>query len=89
MLEYAFRYRNDNTGIDAHYHLWNFGSYMPGDKEIMIEKKDIQLLKYWAGELQNETVFAPRRGLTSYCKSCPYDLPCSRWEVPIKIGEKK
>lgn len=89
MLDYAFRYRNDNAPLDAHYHLWNFGSSMPGDKEILIEKKDIDLLKYWANQLDMESVFAPRRGLTSYCKSCPYDMPCSKWEVPVKTGDKK
>lgn len=89
MLDYAFKYRNDFMVNDTHFHLWNFGSYMPGDKEVMIEKKDIDLLKYWSQEVFNEEIYAPRRGLTSFCKSCPYDMPCSKWQVPVLIGEKK
>lgn len=87
MLDYAFKHRNDGATVDTHFHLWNFGLYMPGDKEVMIEKKDIDMLKYWSQEIFNEKVYAPRRGLTSYCKSCPYDLPCSKYEIPV--GEKR
>jgi len=79
ILYYAFKYRNDNVPLDVRVHLWNFGSYMPGDKEVLIEKKDLELLKYWSKQSNEEIVFAPRRGLTSYCKSCEYDMPCSKW----------
>lgn len=84
MMDYAFKHRNNHAVVDTHFHLWNFGLYMPGDKEVLVEKKDIEMLKYWAEEILNEKKFAPRRGLTSYCKSCPYDVPCSLYEIPIE-----
>jgi len=83
MLDYAFKYRNNNEPIDVHYHLWNFGTHNPGRKEVVIERRDFQLLDHWAHELANTKVFAPRRGLTAYCKSCPFDLPCSKWQPPV------
>lgn len=86
MLDYAFKHRNDYGIVDTHFHLWNFGLYLPGDKEVMVEKKDFELLKYWSQQIINEKTYAPRRGLTSYCKGCPFDMPCSKYELPI--GEK-
>jgi hypothetical protein len=81
-LDYAFRYRNQNKQINVSYYVWNFGSNSIGSKEILLERQDFSLLRYWAKTLQDTKTFAPRRGLTSYCKSCPYDRPCSKWQVP-------
>lgn len=44
-----------------------------------ITKEDIESLKFWADELASAEVFVPRRGLTWYCKKCPFDKPCSKW----------
>ncbi len=44
-----------------------------------ITKEDLDSLKFWADELDQENKFVPRRGLTWYCKKCPFDKPCSKW----------
>lgn len=51
----------------------------PEFTEFTIEQEDIEALKYWCQSLSEETVFPSRRGLTAYCKACPYDKPCSKW----------
>jgi hypothetical protein len=56
--------------------------------EFNIEQADIDALKYWCDSLYQETVFPHRRGLTAYCKSCPFDKPCSKWTFPAKKEEK-
>lgn len=44
-----------------------------------IEPSDMEALKYWCNSLSEEKIFPSRRGLTSYCKVCPFDSPCSKW----------
>lgn len=56
--------------------------------EFKIEKADIDAFKYWCESLYQEKVFPHRRGLTSYCRSCPFDKPCSKWTFPTKKEEK-
>jgi len=60
--------------------------------EFNIESADLDALKYWCDSLYEEKVFPSRRGLTSYCKSCPFDKPCSKWvawEKKEQINAKK
>jgi len=44
-----------------------------------ITKEDIDAYEYWSSSVLDKKVFVPRRGLTSYCKKCPFDDPCSKW----------
>ena len=48
--------------------------------EYKIEPEDLQALNYWCSSLSEEEVFPSRRGATAYCKSCPFDKPCSKWD---------
>ena len=60
--------------------------------EFSIETADLDALKYWCDSLYEEEIFPSRRGLTSYCKSCPFDKPCSKWvawEKKEQINVKK
>lgn len=82
ILDYAFRYRNNFHNMNIEYFIWDFGSTIPGQKQVLIEKVDHVDLKFWAAELEKEEVFVSRRGLTAYCKSCPFDKPCSKWQIP-------
>jgi hypothetical protein len=50
-----------------------------GFNEVYVEEADIEAVKYWCESLLEETIFPSRRGLTSYCKVCPFDKPCSKW----------
>lgn len=47
--------------------------------DFKITKEDLDSLRFWADELEQEKNFVPRRGLTWYCKRCPFDKPCSKW----------
>lgn len=81
-IDYAFKYRNNNRPMDISYYIWNFGGATIGARQVELENEDLNLLKYWANDVKNTKVFAPRRGLTSYCKSCPFDKSCSKWKPP-------
>jgi len=52
--------------------------------EYEVTKEDLNALIYWAEEISSTKVFAPRRGLTWYCKRCPFDKPCSKWSGWIR-----
>jgi len=56
--------------------------------EVRVEQGDIDALKYWCDSLKSETIFPSRRGKTAYCKSCPFDKPCSKWTFPFNREEK-
>jgi hypothetical protein len=56
--------------------------------EFKIENADLDAFKYWCESLSQETIFPHRRGLTAYCRSCPFDKPCSKWTFPKKKEEK-
>ena len=47
--------------------------------EYEIGTEDIDSLEYWCDTICNKDIFVPRRGLTAYCKRCPFDEPCSKW----------
>lgn len=44
-----------------------------------VSTEDLETLKFWCDEISENKIYAPRRGLTWYCKQCPYDKPCSKW----------
>lgn len=56
-------------------------------REYKISNEDLEALEYWCDTIDTKEVFVPRRGLTSYCKKCPFDQPCSKWKFPKAIKE--
>lgn len=78
LLRHAFESRNDKPK-KVEYALYDIGSSKPGFVKVRPTKKDLNALKYWANEVASTQVYAPRRGLTAYCKGCPFDKPCSNW----------
>lgn len=82
-LKYAFDHRNSGRDIKR----VTYGSYdltasaKSTIKVYDIEDTDVNALKYWAREAWEAEVFVPRRGLTSYCRSCPFDIPCSKFVI--------
>lgn len=81
-LDYAFRYRNMAKPVSTRYFLWNFSGNTIGSREFHVSKDEHDLIKYWANDIKETKIFAPRRGLTSYCVGCPFDKPCSQWKPP-------
>ena len=47
--------------------------------QFQVEKADTDAVGYWCDSLFEEKTFPSRRGLTAYCKVCPFDKPCSKW----------
>lgn len=47
--------------------------------EYELSNEDLESLEYWCDAIVEKNIFVPRRGLTSYCKKCPFDQPCSKW----------
>lgn len=92
-LDYAFRYRNDFKPLDVRYYIWDFGSSKPGVVEFTVSDEMINFMKFWAESLHETEVFVPRRGLTSHCRQCYFDEPCSKWEFPkeqaVEISAKR
>lgn len=85
-LKYALDYRNDNADLNVDYFMYDMGSANPGFVSVDIPQENVNAFLYWAQSIHGTDVFAPRRGLTSYCKSCPYDHPCSKFEYPeVKV----
>ena len=81
-LDYAFRYRNMAKPVNTKYYVWNFSGNTIGSREFTVDRGEHDLIKYWANQIKQTEVFAPRRGLTSYCQGCPFDRPCSNWKPP-------
>jgi len=48
-------------------------------EEYKPSMEDIDSLEYWCESILSEKVFPSRRGLIPYCKTCPFDDPCSKW----------
>lgn len=47
--------------------------------EYNISHEDREALEYWCDTMYSKEVLAPRRNLNPYCKKCPFDEPCSKW----------
>lgn len=65
---------------DAKFGYYDLLSVKSNFFEYEIESEDMLALSYWCTSLENESVFPSRRGTITYCKSCPFDKPCSKWD---------
>ena len=73
-LKHPDKLRNTHFGyVDLLANKIQFVEY-----EINIE--DIESLEYWCDTILGKDLYVPRRGLTSYCKKCPFDDPCKNWK---------
>lgn len=77
----AFEFRNE-TPKRVSYYIYDLGSPHTVALEMFPNKNDINALKFWAKSIRDEKVFYPRRGMTTRCRGCPYDKPCSNFEFP-------
>jgi len=41
--------------------------------------EDIDSLEYWCNSIYEKEIFVPKRGMIPYCKTCPFDQPCKKW----------
>jgi hypothetical protein len=79
-MKHAYSFKNPTKLKQTKFGYVDFMQPKIFFQEYNIEEDDITALKFWTQEIVNEEAFVPRRGLTWYCKSCPFDKPCSKWK---------
>lgn len=87
-LKMGLDYRNDGKRMPVrygYYDLISAGKF--GYNEVQVPDADVNALIYWAQEAAAAQVYAPRRGLTSYCRGCPFDAPCKQFTMTDKMLE--
>lgn len=79
VLHEAFAHKFPEKISKAHFGYYDILS--SGSKFIEYETSvdDSKALRYWCNSIEEDEKYVPRRGLTSYCKKCPFDKPCSKW----------
>lgn len=88
-MRYAFEFKNSERDLRVQYLFYDVGSQSPGFVKMQASQKDINALNFWANEIKNAKFFVPRRGLTSYCRKCPFDKPCSKFEFSKELLESQ
>lgn len=78
-MRIAFEHRNKGKNLNVKYYLYDLGSSKPGFFEFYPQDRDVNSLMYWLRELYYDERHVPRRGLTAYCKGCPFDEICEAW----------
>lgn len=84
----AFGHQYGNKIFTTQFGYYDLISPKPEFIKYDVGEEDIEALVYWCSSLEREDVFPSRRGLTTYCKSCPFDKPCSKWN-PFLSKDKK
>jgi len=79
-MKYAFSKRNPDRLKDTKFGYIDFAQPNVIFQPCTINNEDLSALEFWSKEASQEEIFAPRRGLTWYCKKCPFDKPCSKWK---------
>ena len=74
----AWDYRSPRK-MDTVYKVYDLGSSSPGSFDVDIYDLPTDALDFWIKEIVEEQVFPSRRGLSSYCKGCPFDHLCVKW----------
>jgi hypothetical protein len=78
-MQYAYSKKSLASKKTVHYGYYDIISGSPEVKMLQHSREDVELIEHWTSELSSCTTYAPRRGLTYYCKKCPFDTPCSKW----------
>jgi hypothetical protein len=56
----------------------------PNFTKFESKKEDLETVDAWCSTLYEDKLFLPRRGMISYCTSCPHDAVCSKWNISTK-----
>jgi len=75
----AFSYRYPSKVSKAKIGYCDLLSQKVQFNQYDINNDDLVNLNFWCNEVSQCEKFIPRRGLTWYCKQCPFDKPCSKW----------
>ncbi len=89
ILDHAFRHRMEGREFSVSYFVYDFTSVNKGFNLVKVDPENYNALKYWCQTIIEESAFAPRRGLTTHCKTCHFDEPCSQYVItPSMISGK-
>jgi len=75
----GFKNRHPSKAADTHFGYIDLLSDNLKFNEYDISQEDVDSVEYWGDVIFEKEVFVPRRGMTPYCKKCPFDEPCSKW----------
>lgn len=78
-MYYAYKRTNPSMISRVKFGYYDIMDSNPSVKIQNTNNDDVEALKFWVQELSDNKNFFPRRGLTYYCKRCPFDGPCSKW----------
>lgn len=79
-MKHAYCFKNPTKVKQTKFGYIDFAQPKIAFEECTVNDEDIMALEFWTEEVVTEQAFVPRRGLTWYCKKCPYDKPCSKWK---------
>jgi hypothetical protein len=88
ILDRAFRYRMEGRDYKVNYFVYDFTSVDKGFNRVEVELGDQYTLLYWCNEILNEVTYPPRRGLTTHCRGCHFDKPCSEYVITEDMLKK-
>jgi hypothetical protein len=88
-MQYAYTKNRDSKNRNVRYGYFDIMSANPKVEYVDFVQEDVDSLNFWVDELSTCNNFVPRRGLTYYCKRCPFDSPCSKWSNWKKDKENK
>jgi hypothetical protein len=78
-MYYAYKNKNATVSSSVKFGYYDIMDHNPSVKTQNLNNDDVESIKFWVEELSDKKNFFPRRGLTFYCKRCPFDTPCSKW----------
>lgn len=78
-LKVAYDYRVPQSK-HLEYYVYDLASSNPGAFRIPDDLIDVDAFNFWVKTIESGVPPAPRRGMTAYCKGCPFDLPCSKFK---------
>lgn len=80
IMHKAFFHKYGDKLSSAKFGYYDLISPKPSFVQYDVEQEDLEALSFWCNSIAEEKIFPSRRGATTYCKSCPFDKPCSKWD---------
>ena len=75
----AYKKKNPNFLNKVSCGYYDIMEHNPRVELVKSNEDDLNALEFWLNEMSQKKNYVPRRGLTYYCKRCPFDTPCSKW----------
>jgi hypothetical protein len=78
MIDYLFRNKSSLAALcTPKYAVYELGNESNKMHFHEVEDRHRNALEHWSNKIGETNIFAPVRGLSVACKSCPFDGPCS------------